>query len=140
MAIEIEGDQTAVTKLFSMDFKHTEQGSANDLRCGTVNPKLNHAGKTRAAQCQKPGEIQILTQNDGTMGIGVVKDDIVWISSIPDVSPMGRGDPEWGQEIMPARRQIFVDDQLHDARSSYVSAAETSAAKSRAARMESGVR
>jgi len=46
MKVEIEGDQTAVTKLFSMDFKHTEQGSSNDLRSGTVDPKLNHAGKT----------------------------------------------------------------------------------------------
>ena len=118
MAVEIECDQTALTQLMPVVFKNTEERHTNDFRNRAVHAKLNDAGEPSPTQSQQPGEVQILSDDDGVMGACVVQNRIVGISDGAEISPMAGGDSERRQKIAPPGRQVFVDDQDHDARSS----------------------
>jgi len=97
-------------------------------------------GKRGSALGKNPREVQILSDDHRPVGGCVVENPFVGITGVSNGGPM-RGFVSEGSEVMgPACGKVLVEDQLHVVRISWVSAAVMSAANSRAARMDSGVR
>lgn len=118
MAFGIKGNQAAFLQLLPMILKDAQQGLADGFRSWAQHPKLNDAGKTSPSQSKKPGEVQILGNKDCFICDGVIEYDFIRISYVANIPPMSGCNPERRHEITPAWREILVDDQSHDARSS----------------------
>lgn len=140
MAVGIERDQTTCQQVLPMLLQDLEHGRTSEFGRRAWHTKLNNARQAGSAQCENSCEIQILPGDHSTVPGCVIEDGFVRISDLPDVFPVNSVDTERREIIPPARGKIFIKDQLHDASNSCVSEAETSAANSRAARIESKVR
>jgi hypothetical protein len=117
MPLVIQCDQTPRKELFPMLVEDFQECGSDDLRERTLNSQLDDAGKARASECKHPGKVQILRDDDSPLIAGVIKDRVVGIAEVADVRPMGGGDSVESEVVAPARRQILIDDQIHDARS-----------------------
>ena len=140
VAVDIDRNQTAILKLLAMIFENTQQSMPDDFWSWAIYTELNDTWQPRSPQSKNPGEIQILSYDNSTVITGVIKQRFVWISCVTNFAPMGCIDVECGQKMLPAGRQIFIDQKNHEASSSWVSDEAISAANARAARMDSTVR
>ena len=62
-------------------------------------------------------EVEILGDDHATMLAAIIENHVIRITKITDLRPMCCNDILTGEVVSPARRKIFVDDQLHDASS-----------------------
>ncbi len=136
MAIKIEGYQTSLIQLFPVVLQNFQQGIAHDFGNRASYAQLDDAWQAAAAQGQKTSEIQILSDDDRSFSDRMIQNDFIRITCLAYFSPMKGLDPMGGEKVLPPGREIFIDDELHDASNSCVSEAVTSAANSRAALME----
>jgi hypothetical protein len=67
--------------------------------------------------CAVAAKVQILCDDYRAVIAGVIKDGVVGVAEVTDVRPMGGGNAVGCEIIAPAGREVFVDDQIHDASS-----------------------
>ena len=140
MAIRFERNQTTIMELLPVVFENAQQGLPNHFRDGAFDTKLDDTWKSRSPQGEYPGEIKILSDDDGFVAGCVIEKRFIGIAWVSNIPPMDSSDNEVGEKIFPARREVFIDDQGHDASSSWISTAAMSAANAKAARIDSRVR
>lgn len=110
MAVMVEGDQAAFQQLLPVVFKNLQKCLADDLGSRTLHPELDHAGQTCPSQREDAREVQILGDDDRLVVTGVIEDCVIRVANFADVPPVGGGDASMNQEIVPARREVLVDD------------------------------
>ena len=105
-----------------------------------VNPELYDAGQAFTAESEHSCKIQILAQDYAGVFFGILKNDVIRISQLSDLPPVGSLMSGLGEKRHPRGREIFIDDQCHARARLCSSEAAMSAAKRREARTASGVR
>lgn len=117
MAAVLEGDQATFEQLLPVIFENFDERLTDDLRNRTLYAELNNAGQTCAPQRENAREVQVLSDNDGLLVTGVIEDRVIRVAYFADVPPVSGGDAAMSEEILPTRREVLVDDQVHDASS-----------------------
>ena len=87
------------------------------LRGGARHTELNHTGKAASPQCKYAGEIQILSDDDRMVPDRMIEDEVVEVTGLANVRPVGGRDVMRREEFAPARREVFVDNDIHEANS-----------------------
>lgn len=82
-----------------------------------MNSQLDDTGQASAPDREHAGKVQVLCDDDATVDARVIKNRVVGVADVADVRPMSGGDAVESEVVAPARREILVDDQIHDARS-----------------------
>lgn len=91
MAVGVQSDQTPGKQLIPEMVENLQKRWTNDLRDRTLNPQLDDTGKACAPECEHAGEVQILSDDHGTVSAGLIKDRVVGVAQATDVRPMGGG-------------------------------------------------
>lgn len=117
MTIVIQSDQTPGKKLVPVLVQNFQEHGPDGLGDRALDPQLNNTGKACTPEGEHAGKVQILCDDDRAVIAGVIKDRVVGVAEVTDVRPMGGGDSVRSEVTAPAWREIFVENQIHDASS-----------------------
>ena len=117
MTVVVKGDQATFEQLLPVFFKNFHERLTDDLRNRTLHAELNHAGQTCSPQCENAREVQVLGDNNGMLVAGVIEDRVIRVAYFAYIPPVSGGDAVMSEEILPTRRKVLVNDQVHDASS-----------------------
>ena len=101
-----------------MILQNLQQFQADDFRDRALHSKLDDTGQVGSPQSEEPSEVQILSDDDGIPIRGIIEDKFVWVADPSHITPVSSDNSEWSEVIAPAWREIFVNNQSHDAMSS----------------------
>ena len=92
-----------------------DEDGANGLWGSVLKSDLNDAGTAGPCVRKKCSEVEIVREDHETVLSGVRKDQRIWGVGRTDVAPVDRIDLDVMKPLDPARCQVHVNEELHDA-------------------------
>ena len=133
----LDRKQCARLETVRMLFQGASDEVADGFRRSVLGPHLDDAGTNGARVREQGSEIEVVGEDDEVVLQRVGEDCRVRCVNGADLASMDRIDSGVLQPANPARSQVHVDEQFHDAVRGSSCSSERQAAYARAARMSS---